>query len=156
MKTIEQLLSEHKFFSGMDKGHVETIAGCAHNEQFPAGAVLFREGDEARRFFIIREGDIALMLHAGSSGSLTVQTLHEGDILGWSWLMPPYQWHFDARANTATRVTIFDGECLRAKCEADPRLGYELMKRFSVEMHDRFMATRMQLLDVYGEKHASS
>jgi CRP/FNR family cyclic AMP-dependent transcriptional regulator len=154
MKTIDRLLAEHPFFRGMDPGHLETLSGCAHNERFDAGDIIFREGEEAGRFFIIREGDVALMLHAGSSGSLTVQTLHDGDVMGWSWLMPPYRWHFDARANSATRVTTFDGACLRAKCEADPRLGYELMKRFSMEMHRRFAATRMQLLDVYGETRA--
>lgn len=156
MKTIDQLLAEHQFFKGMDAEHLRTLAGCAHNEQFAPGGVIHREGEVANRFYIIREGDVALMLHAGSSGSLTVQTLHEGDVMGWSWLMPPYRWHFDARANTQTRVTSFNGECLRGKCEADPRLGYELMKRFSMEMHRRFAATRMQLLDVYGESHATS
>lgn len=150
MKEIRELLAEHPFFEGLELHDLDYIAGCAHNDAFKAGQTIFREGEPANSFYIIRQGDVTLVTRAGPRGPLAVQTLHDGDVLGWSWLIPPYQWQFEARANDATRVTVFDGACLRGKCEATPRLGYELMKRFAAEMVRRFSQTRLQLLDVYG------
>lgn len=151
MKDIEHLLAEHPFFEGMDQGDLAYIAGCAHNETFEPGQTLFREGQTANAFYIIRQGDVALMLHDPTRRPLTIQTLHAGEVMGWSWLFHPYRYRFESRANTTTRVTVFDGKCLREKCEQTPRMGYELMKRFAGALVDRFTQTRMQLLDVYGK-----
>jgi len=71
-------------------------------------------------------------------------------VLGWSWLFPPYRWHFDAHATTVVRATAFDGTCLRGKCDADPALGYELTSRFAQTLIERLQWTRLRLLDVYG------
>jgi hypothetical protein len=81
---------------------------------------------------------------------MMITTLGAGELVGWSWLFPPYRWHFDARATELTRTIAFDGACLRDKCEQDHDLGYELMRRFASLMLDRLQATRLQLLDVYG------
>jgi CRP-like cAMP-binding protein len=78
-----------------------------------------------------------------------IQTIEKGEILGWSWLIPPHTWHFDARALEPIRALAIDGKCLRAKCEANHDLGYELLKRVSSIMYQRLQATRMQILDVY-------
>ena len=85
-------------------------------------------------------------------GLITVQTVREGDVLGWSWLFPPYRWHFGARTLQTTRALAFDGKCLRGKCENDHDLGYELFRRFSQVITERLEATRLQLLDLYGAK----
>lgn len=151
MKPIGALLREHPFFEDMEEAALATLAGCAWNERFESGQTLFREGGAADRFYLIRHGRVALLTHGGSRGWLTVATLGDGDVLGWSWLIPPYRWEFDARASTATRVTTFDGACLRNTCERDPRLGYALVKRFAGELARRSAAARLQLLDIYGD-----
>ena len=151
-KNIDQILAEHPFFAGLEPADLEYLAGCAWNEAIAEGQTIFRAGEPANRFYLIRHGEVALQLHAGSRGTLTLQTLHDGDILGWSWLFPPHRWQFDARANRTTRLTAFDGACLRGKCEENTRLGYELMKRFSGMLVRRFQETRLQLLDVYGKE----
>jgi CRP/FNR family transcriptional regulator, cyclic AMP receptor protein len=150
MKGIQALLHDHPFFEGMAEADLAALAGCAWNEQFESGRTIAREGDAAERFYLVRHGRIALLTHGGSRGWLTVETLQDGDILGWSWLIPPYRWQFDARASAATRVTAFDGTCLRDRCERDTRLGYELVRRFAGELARRSAAARLQLLDVYG------
>ena len=81
---------------------------------------------------------------------MTIETLEAGEVLGWSWLFPPYRWHFDARALSLVRATIFDGACLRGKCEEDAQLGYDLMSRFAQVVIERLQSTRLRLLDVYG------
>jgi CRP-like cAMP-binding protein len=126
------------------------MAGCAANEHFAAGAQLFREGTPADQFFLIREGAVALEVDALARGTIIIETLHQSDVVGWSWLFEPYRWQFDARANEPTRVVAFDGACLRGKCEADHELGYQLMRRFAASLVERLQATRLQLLDVYG------
>lgn len=114
--------------------------------------MIFREGEEANQFFLVREGKVAIEVFVEGRGPLTIQTLSIGEILGWSWLVPPYQYRFDARAVDVVRAIALDGKCLRAKCDGDARLGYELLKRFAVVMTQRLEATRMQVLDVYGAK----
>ena len=97
----------------------------------PPASCLFREGAPAERFYLIREGAVALEVDAPGRGPLVIETLHEGDVAGWSWLFEPYRWQFDARATVPIATVAFDGACLRGKCEADHELGYQLMRRFA-------------------------
>ena len=150
MQTLEELIAASPTFAGLEPAQLAVIAGCARNEHFDAGAQMFREGTPAERFYLIRAGAVALESDMPGRGPLVVQTLHEGDVVGWSWLFEPYRWQFDGRAIQATRVVGFDGTCLRGKCEADHELGYQLMHRFAASMTERLQATRLQALDVYG------
>jgi CRP-like cAMP-binding protein len=152
METLERVLSAHPFFQHLEPRHLELLVGCAANVRFDAGQFLFHAGEEANQFFLIRQGTVALEIVAPGRPPITLQTLGEGEILGWSWLIPPYYWMFDARAVEPTRALGLDGKCLRTKCEADHDLGYELLKRFAHIMEQRLQATRLQLLDVYGEQ----
>ena len=134
----------------LDPRFAEQLAGCAQTDGFAAGDLLFHEGEPANTFWILRHGRVALELHSPNRGSLLIETLDPGEVLGWSWLFPPFRWHFDARALTDVRAVAVDGACLRGKCDADPAFGYELMRRFSRVMVERLQATRVRLLDLYG------
>jgi CRP-like cAMP-binding protein len=151
LRTLDAVLSDHPFFKGLDRQKLQFLAGCASDVRFEEGEFLYREGDEANNFFVIREGKVAIEAFSPKRGALTIQTLIAGDVLGWSWLFPPYQAHFGARAIELTQAVCLDRKCLRNKCEQDHDLGYELMKRFSQVMIQRLQATRLQLLDLYGE-----
>jgi len=150
METLERILSEHPFFKGLEEPYLQLLVGCASNVRFNAGEVVFREGEQANQFYLIRQGKVAVEMFAPSRGPIILQTLGEGEVLGWSWLVAPYRWRFDGRAVELTRAIALDGECLRGKCEEDHDLGYELMKRVSLVMEKLVQATRMQLADVYG------
>jgi CRP-like cAMP-binding protein len=149
IETLQPILAEHPFFQGMEEGLLQVLAGCACNVRFETGEVIFREGEEADKCYLIRSGKVALQLFADRRGPLTISTLEEGDILGWSWLSSPYRWKFTARALEVTRAIYLDGKCLREKSERDNHLGYELLKRFVHIIEDRLQATRLQLLNVY-------
>jgi len=150
METLEPILSQHPFFQTLDPAGLKLIVGCAANVRFAAGAALFHEGDAAEQFYLIRHGLVALQIFIPGQGRITIDTIEAGNVLGWSWLFPPYRWHFDAHALELTRAIAFDGACLRAKCDEDHDLGYTLMQRFAQIMMQRLQATRLQLLDVYG------
>ncbi|MDP2529660.1 MAG: cyclic nucleotide-binding domain-containing protein [Candidatus Palauibacterales bacterium] len=150
MKGLEQLLAEHAFFAGMEPKDLALIAGCGANARFEAGDYLFREGEPADQFYLLRSGRVVVEVHDPARGTITVLSAGEGEVLGFSWLMPPYRWVFDARALELTRALVFDGACLRDKCEADARLGYDLLKRVTSVMMQRLEAASVQLLDVYG------
>jgi CRP/FNR family transcriptional regulator, cyclic AMP receptor protein len=152
MDTLEPILARHPFFDGLDQSHLHVLVGCATNVRFAPGAFLFRAGEEANVFFLVREGRIAIEIAPPGMPAHTVQTVGPGEILGWSWLIPPYHWKFDARVIEDTRAIALDGQCLRAKCEQDHGLGYELLKRVAHIMEERLQATRLQLLDVYGAR----
>jgi CRP-like cAMP-binding protein len=151
METLERILSSHRFFQGLAPRYLELLVGCAANVRFAADEFLFRTGEEANHFFLIREGKVALEISAPGRTPIIVQTLREDEILGWSWLIPPYHWQLDARAMEPTRALALDGKCMRTKCEADHNLGYELLKRFAHIIEERLQQTRLQLLDVYGK-----
>ena len=134
----------------MVPGHLALIAGCAQNRIFADGEYLAREGEPANAFYVLRRGSIALETYVPQRGALMIETLHEHDLVGWSWLVPPYRSQFDVRAVGEAHTIAFDGGCLRGKCEEDPVLGYELLSRFAPVIVARLQATRLRLLDVYG------
>ena len=150
METIETLLQDVPIFQGLSPEALELLSGCASNTRFADDDVLFREGDDANTFYVIRHGRVALETFVPARGPVTIETIDPGEVIGWSWLFAPYRWHFDARALTVVRATVFDGVCLREKCESDPALGYTLMGRFAQVLIDRLQSTRVRLLDVYG------
>lgn len=147
---IDSIIREHPFFQNMEERFQTLIAGCASNQRFEADERLICEGEMADTFYLIRHGAVAIEVHPPGQKSVILETLHENDILGWSWLVPPYRWMFDGRATQLTRVIALDGACLRKKTEADHSLGYELYKRIIPVMSERLGAARLRLLDVYG------
>jgi CRP/FNR family cyclic AMP-dependent transcriptional regulator len=153
-RSLEDVLSEARFLEGLSPGELKLLAGCASNAHFDEGEYLVREGDPADTFYLLRQGTVALETFVPTRGPVVIETIEAGEVLGWSWLFPPYHWHFDARASTVVRATGFDGTCLRTKCEDDPALGYDLMSRFAQVLIERLQATRLRLLDVYGDGDA--
>lgn len=151
MKTLEPYLAEHPFFKGLRSEHLSLLVGCATNVRFDPGQFVFREGQEAKNFYLIRHGRVALEIAVAPRPPIVLKTLDAGEILGWSWLIPPHRWMMDARAVELTRAIALDGTCLRKKCEEDCPLGYELLKRFAHVMEQELQAARLQLIDVYGE-----
>ena len=149
METLERIIADHPFFEGLESYYIGLLVSCAANERFDAGSYVFKEGGEANAFYLIRAGKIALEVFSPQHKPIVISTLCEGEILGWSWLLPPYHWRFHAHAVEDTRAIALDGKCLREKCEQNHDLGYELLKRFSLIVDRRLEATRLQLLDVY-------
>jgi CRP-like cAMP-binding protein len=150
VQTVEELLEQAPALSSLAPEHRETLAGCARNCVFGPGERIMRLGDPADAFFVIREGAVAIETEVPGRGTVVMQTLHDGELLGWSWLVPPYRTAFDARSVGTTHAISLDGACLRGKCEADPALGYDLMKLISTVFVERLQETRLQLLDMYG------
>ena len=154
--TLEPLLRDHPFLKDLDPEYLALLAGCAMNVRFAEGSFMFREGEPASQCFLIREGKIALEIAAAGRGSIIVQTVGAGDVVGFSWLLEPHEWQFDGRAVEPVRAFALDGTCLRGKCADDPRLGFELTQLFARLAIQRLQATRLQLLDVYGNVSASA
>jgi CRP-like cAMP-binding protein len=142
---------QHPAFRGLETELGTTIAGCARNLRFDADAYLFHEGDPADEFYLIREGRVRLEVLAPGHPPKIFSTLGPGEIADISWLAPPYRWTFDAQAMEHVRAIGMDARCLRAKCEADNHLGYELMKRLASVLVARLHATRLQMFDVYAK-----
>lgn len=154
MQSVGPLLTGHPFFAGLDEPTGAVLESCARNVRFRAGEYLFREGEAADQFFVIRRGRVALDVHAPGQGEHVVDTVDEDDVVGWSWLVPPYRWFFDARAVQEVSAVAVDAACLRAKCDQDPALGYALMQRVAQVMYHRLQSTRVRLLDLYGANGA--
>jgi len=152
MKTHEPQLTEHPFLKGLEPRLLTLVTGCASHVRFNAGEYVAKEGDAANQFYLIREGKVAMEIYRPPEGVIIIQTLSDGDVLGWSWLVPPHNWRFNFRAVELTRAFAFDGTCLRNKLEQDHDLAYELFRRFIPIIVQRLEATRLQLLDLYGEQ----
>jgi CRP-like cAMP-binding protein len=154
-KSIPDLLAEHAFFRDMPPQALDLLAGCGKNVHYEAGRYIAQEGDEANTFYALRRGRVAVQVHAPGGGAVVVQTLGVGDVLGWSWLFPPHQWHFDAVALEPTSAVEFDGACLRGKCESDVAIGFGFVRRFAHVIVQQLEAARLQLLDIYGRTTSS-
>ena len=141
-------IAEHPFFKGMDEPYLRRLASSAMPVSFKEGEVIFREGDMANRFYLIREGKVALEASRRDENPVLVQQIGAGDVLGWSWLFPPYYWNFDARALEPTKAIFFYGTRLREQCDEDHSFGYELMKRSSEVVISRLQAERKRLLEM--------
>lgn len=147
-------LSGVPVFAGMTPERQEWIARCARMAHFERDDMLFEVGQRADTFHVIVSGAVALEIAVPAGPPVIIETLHAGDVVGWSWLVPPYTWHLDGRADEATETLAFDAVCLRGKADADPVLGYDLMRRFAPIIVDRLQHTRLRLLDVYGRAGA--
>jgi CRP-like cAMP-binding protein len=150
MPELEQALGRHPFCQGLAPAQVARLAGCAAPAVFRPGEYLMKEGEEAGHFYVIRQGRVSIEIASPGRGPIPIQTVGDGDVLGWSWLVPPYRWQFDGRAQRETSAFALDGRCLRDLCREDPALGYELARRLALVMAGRLAAARLQLLDLYG------
>ena len=150
MDNLTNLIEQHPLLKDISDVHLAELAECANYQTFNAGHLIFREGAEADKCFLIQEGTVSLEIFNLERGNILVQTLGPGDVLGWSWLVSPYKWRFDAKALKTVKAIVLDGTLLRKKCSEDPSFGYELLKKFVLVLEQRLHATRLQLLEVYG------
>src|ERR1700681_648876 len=143
---LEAQVAAHPFLIGISAHHIRLLADCAMRSQFTAGQIIFQKGETANRFYLIERGRVALESSTGNE-VVRIDEVGPGDLLGWSWIFPPYVWHFDARAIEPTAAIFMYGTILREYCEADPALGYELFKRMNEVMMRRLQAAREKLSD---------
>jgi CRP/FNR family transcriptional regulator, cyclic AMP receptor protein len=149
-ENLDEILREHAFLDGLDAAACTLVHSCARQVSFEGGSYLFHEGEPADQLYLIREGRVALEIEVPGRGTLTFQTLGPDEVVGVSWLVPPYRWAYAARALDLVRAVAVDARCLRDACESDHDFGYALMKRFVPVLIERLQATRFQVLDVYG------
>lgn len=145
MESLQQAIANQSFFAGIDPSHFEFIIDCASERSLEPGQYLLQEGDEADQFYLILRGSVALGSYIPGVGFTTIETVNRGQVVGWSWLIPPYEWRFSGLVVQPTRVIVLDGERLRQKCEADPAFGYDLLKRLASVVSERLRMTRMRL-----------
>ena len=150
-KELEAAVAAHPFLLGLNERHVRLLADCAIRTHFEVGQTVFREGETANRFYLIEQGEVVLEAADAGDRQVNIETLGSGDLLGWSWLFPPYVWHFSARATRPTTAIFFYGTVLREYCEKDHSLGFELFKRMGEVMTRRLQQARGRLLAAYSE-----
>ena len=138
----------HPFLAGLNRTQLALLTDCAMATRFKKGQTILREGEFANRFYLIESGKVVLESEAGLGEPLVIETLGAGDLLGWSWMFPPYVWHFTARAIESTEAIFFYGTILREYCERDHSLGYELFKRMSAIMIKRLQRARTKMLAI--------
>lgn len=142
-----RMLSGSAFFAGLEPEFMEFLAGHACSRRLAADEVLFQHGERAGHFYLVRSGHLSVEIPAIEGPALELQDLNPGDVVGWSWLIAPHRWSFQARATTPTEVLQFDGGMVLAHCEDDPRFGYALLKRFSALMSERLRLARQKMME---------
>jgi len=147
-------LAAHPFLRGMSRDQVSVLAEAARDVKFPARYRLFEDGGNATRFWLIQSGHVSLDLHVPGEGPVVIETIGMGELLGWSWLFPPYTWAFGAVAATAVEAFEFDAPLVRERCAAYPELGYEFNQRITRVLAKRLQATRIRLIARSGHSAA--
>ena len=150
METLEKIIVEHPFSRDLNPRYLHLLRECATFEQFGAQQVIFQEGGEADRFFLVHSGLVALQTFAPGLGVATIQTIGGGEVLGWSWLMPPYQWHFSAVTVEPMEAAVLCAATLRDRMEENHDFGYAILMRMTPVILERLQSTRLRLLEPYG------
>ncbi len=149
MTELLREMLEHPLFKDLNIGNIEKLANCASEKDFGAGSVIFEEGGEADRLYLIRSGKVAIDLPLPNRNPLTIYTIEGGGVVGWSWLFPPYKWHFQARATEPTQTILIDSKCIMDLCKKDHSFGYEMMQRVSHLILERLEGTTQQLVNSF-------
>ena len=142
-------LAGNPFFEGLDRDVLTFLASHAQSRALAADEVLFPYGAPADAFYLVRSGRIKVEVAAITGLPLGLQELEPGAVLGWSWLIPPYRWHFQARAVTDSEVLVFDGAAILQRCEQEPAFGFALLKRFSQLMSERMEQARRTMMETW-------
>lgn len=150
MEIKEDAIRKQRHFKDLPTKYLQALIRCARVQHFDADSSIFKLGGAAESFYLIQSGTVAIEMVSSQRGNVRIQTLHEGDLLGWSWLYPPYKWHFDAHTLEPCEILVFDAKAFLEQCEADHEMGYHIQQRFGRMMVERLQATRLQLLDLYG------
>ncbi len=145
--SIDDYLSTHTFFSGLNGDDIAFLSRHASELQVKKGETVFRQGDTADKFYLVRSGHLSVQIPALMGPALEIQSLGPDQLLGWSWLIAPYRWNFQAKAEEDSDLLEFDGRAILARCGQDPKFGYELLKRFAALMSERLDAARRKMMD---------
>jgi CRP-like cAMP-binding protein len=149
MKTLKEFVAEHPFTEGLNPGYLHLLTDCATFERFGMNQTIFRESFEADHFYLVQSGHVALQTFTQATGLTTIQTVSAGEALGWSWLYPPYRWHFTATAIDPTEAIALNAKKLREEMQENHDFGYAISYRVGRIILDRLQAARMRLLDLY-------
>jgi CRP-like cAMP-binding protein len=148
---LHNTLTAHRFCDGMPQRIIDELAGMATFVELAAGSWIARQGQPADTFHLLVDGSCAVEIAAAARQPLVIATIHAGEVLGWSWMLPPHTWHFDVLAVEDSRSIAVNGAALRSACHTDHELGYEISTRLAAVIAARLEAARMQLVDVYGQ-----
>ena len=149
MEALAKALGDHPFLQEIREALLVPVAACAREASFPAGSFIFREGAPATSLYLLQRGRVVLEIGVPARGTARVETLDGGDILGLSWLFPPYRWQADAHVVEAATAIVLDAACLRERLDQDPALGHAVMKSLAHQLYLRLERVRLQRLDVY-------
>lgn len=145
-------MNRHSFLKGMKPEMLGVLRESAMATRFASGETIFVEGDPANRFYLIESGTVELRTSQREHEATVIQAIGGGSVLGWSWMLPPYYWHFSAIATAPTEAIFFYGTRLRELAEQDHDLGYDLLKRVTEVMIERLQSTRKQLLKLQSRR----
>ncbi len=146
-QSITEYLSGHEFFSGFSDDILKFLCECSSTREIKKGESLFRQGENADKFYVLRNGCISIQMPAIIGPNLEIQTLGKNQVLGWSWLIPPFKWSFQAMAEEDSELLMFNGTAILVRCEQEPKFGYELLKKFAELMSKRLDAARQKMMD---------
>ena len=146
-QSITEYLSAHEFFSEFSDDSLKFLCECSSMREIKKGQILFLQGEHADKFYVVRSGRISLQMPAIMGPTLEIQAVDEDQVLGWSWLISPYQWNFQTKAEDDSELLQFDGAAILARCEQDPKLGFELVKKFAALMSMGLNAARLKMMD---------
>ena len=146
-QSITEYLSAHEFFSEFSDDVLKFLCECSSTREIKKGQILFLQGEHADKFYVVRSGRISLQMPAIMGPTLEIQAVDEDQVLGWSWLISPYQWNFQTKAEEDVELLQFDGVAILARCEQEPKFGYELLKKFAALMSVGLNAARQKMMD---------
>ncbi len=149
MNSLANQIKQHPFFKDVADQSIEKIASFSKEVKVEAGEFIFRSGEEAGKFYLIQQGEVIIEIAPTRHSDVSIQSIREGEVLGWSWLIPPFKWQFDAKAVELTKAIAIDAQSLRAFCKQNHAAGYQILTRMIQIVAQRLQAARTQFWDIY-------
>ena len=149
MKNAESQLRSHSFVKTFSSETVDLLATNAKMVIFEPGHLILSYQQPAEHLWLLTEGQVVLSSLLPGAQKQTIETLNAPAVLGWSWLLEPYRWHFDATARHQVSAIEINAKVLREHMNNDAQLSSELYPKFFELVVERLQASRLQSLDIY-------
>lgn len=130
---------------------LQQLAKAAQLQDLTPSQVVFREGGVNHMLYLVVDGRLALEMLIPGRGASRILTIGPGEMCGWSALLGEGKMTATALATQNTKVVAIAGDQLRQLCDDNRDFGFHLMRQMAFALSSRLIATRLQLLDLFGD-----
>ncbi len=130
------------FFNGLTKAELKVIRPYFHSQAYPAGTVVFEQGEAAEYLYLVVRGEIVIRYKPDDGAAMIVARVQPGGIFGWSAAVGNGTYTSGAICERDSQVLRVRGSDLRLICEQHPHAGKIILERLADVIAERKQSHR--------------